>query len=366
MVINMKLKFIMKRGVSLLNYATIKHENSGLVQINLATCRNNDIDIIKGCLVVIMILYHCASVSSFSSLQVIKHYFHFIHTAFLLLTGIICGFYYFEPTKIITGKIHRGLLLRSAKLLTIFLLANVVFYSFGIGPSYSKLLEIVSDPRIFFQEFVIGVGDDIVAYEILYLISGVLFLSSFFSLFIHFKKISILLVIVFVCMPGMTPMYMAYGFAGILLGITIREKQKTKRLFVWDRLLPLFPFILLLIIYYGVPVKWSNIRYIDFIARVIETLIWFFSFLWIIKKINIHCVERNIVLLGRYTLFAYLFQMVCARVVYHLMMIVGVSDIFYYIFSLTLVGGLTLIAVIGLNFIINSFSTCNRLYKIIF
>lgn len=55
--------------------------------------RLENVDIIKGFLVITMIVYHCV-ISDNPELLRVKNSIPFIHSSFLIIAGFICGYHY--------------------------------------------------------------------------------------------------------------------------------------------------------------------------------------------------------------------------------------------------------------------------------
>ena len=104
--------------------------------------RNAEIDVIKGILVIIMIFYHCASVmlNANSKLTIVTNQLDFLHTAFLVLTGFLCGWYYAPSSSHEVKQIRKRLRLRAIKLIIIFVFLNVSLYLMELGCQTNHLL----------------------------------------------------------------------------------------------------------------------------------------------------------------------------------------------------------------------------------
>jgi uncharacterized membrane protein len=93
------------------------------------------LDLAKGILVILMILYHCASVASFSPkyfnyIDIITNKLWFISRAFLFLTGLICGLHYWPKLYEESFNIKKRIATRGLKLLSIFISCNIILFFF--------------------------------------------------------------------------------------------------------------------------------------------------------------------------------------------------------------------------------------------
>src|SRR5574340_615283 len=77
----------------------LKKQVRNMKILSAAGGRNADLDIVKGMLVFVMLTYHCASVIEGSGFwQIIRwipNQIAFIHFAFLILSGFLCGWHYY-------------------------------------------------------------------------------------------------------------------------------------------------------------------------------------------------------------------------------------------------------------------------------
>ena len=75
--------------------------------------RNDDIDIIKGFLVLIMIFFHCASMTMdiYPDLRIVPKILDWLHFGFILMSGFLCGWYYSPKVKIgVINSLSLGLI----------------------------------------------------------------------------------------------------------------------------------------------------------------------------------------------------------------------------------------------------------------
>ena len=329
--------------------------------------RNVELDIIKGLLVLIMLLYHCASVSAFLSLRVIMHKIDFIHYAFLAITGFLCGYHYHEAAQVTPIKVQRRLSIRALKILALFIFGNTIFWALGYGRSGLERIRALPDFGAVLRKFLLNVPDDLVAFEILYLIASFILLAA---VLIRFRTVSWLLtvaILIPIIMPGVPILFMAIGCAGMLVGILAQEGRLTFMEPRMCRWLWVFPVLLVLRITCFAPLsKWVFGNEVRLVLLSLETLIWFYSFIWIVERLTNRWFQSQIILLGRYTLFAYMFQMVFARLVYSILYRAGLKDFYYYGASLVLVGMATYLMTVALDGMRRLWLLSDKAYRVVF
>ncbi len=328
--------------------------------------RNVQLDVIKGGLVLVMLVYHCISVSSFASLRVVLNHIQFIHTAFLVMFGFLCGYHYYPSARIEPVKIRKKLLTRAIKILIIFLGGNVFFHLLGFGqPGMARLQAIPIAQRM--MEILLKVPGDILAFEILYLIAVFMFVAAFIISFPFTKLITCALILLPMVASNKLIYYNAFGCTGMLIGILVQERRLDGIARRFDRLLWLFP-ILLAIRHVSIP-DWESI--IPFQSGrmmfiLLETLLWFYSFLWAARLLSRPWLNEQVVLFGAYTLPAYIMQMVLARVTYVILNRAGFTNFSYCIFCVVIVMISTGVVVNGMDYLRRNWPVANRAYRLLF
>ena len=184
--------------------------------------RNDDIDIIKGMLVVTMVIYHCASMAktTYPELGSISNCLVFLHYAFLLITGFLCGWYYLPKLRTSPQAVRARLRLRAGKIIAVFMLMNLFLYSVGGTLSYEKLRNSANSFDNIMQNFILSVSGKLVAFQILFPIAIFLWIAS---LLLGRVSIPVMLsLIIFASIAGCfsgTIMFVAFGMVGMFFGI---------------------------------------------------------------------------------------------------------------------------------------------------
>ncbi len=329
--------------------------------------RNVELDVIKGMLVLVMLLYHCASASAFPSLRVLLRKIDFIHFAFMAITGFLLGYHYYKTVLLTPTKVQRRLFIRAGKILALFVMANTVFYALGYGRQGWERIRALPDIETVFRELFLKLPDDLVAFEILYLIACFILVATILIRFRTVKWLLLAVILVPIIMPGVPILFITLACVGMLVGILAQEgrlKCLELRMRQW---LWVFPVLLVLRVIFLPPMsQWISANEVKLVLLSMETVIWFYSFIWIIERLANKWIQSRIILLGRYTLFAYMFQVVCARVVHGILYRAGFEDVYYYGTSLFIVGVTLYFATVFLDRMRRSWPLGDRVYRAVF
>ncbi len=327
--------------------------------------RNLDLDIIKGFLVLVMLLYHCASISDFPSLHGVLRKIDFVHYAFLLITGFLCGYHYYPIVASTRRKVQMRLFSRGIKILALFACGNVAYHVLGYGSAELKDVPLQSKIAATFLVPFLG-GPDI-AFGILYLIALFLFGAGLIIGTSWVKWLISLVIILPVMVNRISLVFMAFGCAGMLVGILAREgRLKFLNSLIHHRLW-IFPLVLVPIVaFVPTPDRWHVGAKGPLLFFLLETPLWFFAGLWLIRQAGSQRIQQQIVLLGRYTLLAYILQMIVARLTFHVLYRAGFRDLTYYGLSLVIVGGTMWLAVLAVERMRMSGGLWDRAFKVVF
>jgi hypothetical protein len=327
--------------------------------------RNVELDIIKGFLVLVMLFYHCASISDLASLRIIMRKIDFIHYAFLIITGFLCGYHYYPIIGSTRGKVRARLLSRSIKLIIIFAVGNVAYYFLGYGHVDLGNVFIQSDLLVLFRSLLFRVPE--VAFEILYLISLFLFAVGLIISFSWAKWFLLSVFLLPAVVDSIPLLFMALGCAGMIIGMLVKDGYLDFLGPLIHRHLWIFPLVLTMIItLVPTPDRWHVGTKGPFLFFLLATPIWLFSGLWAIEQTCSRYVQKQVVLLGRYTLLAYILQVVFARVICHILFGIGFKDFTYYGISLTIAGVTTWMAVFSVDKMRTISSFWDRTYRVVF
>lgn len=341
--------------------------NQGIVKNVNSSRRNESLDIIKGGLVCVMLLYHSVSVSNFAELRVVTSRVDFIHYAFLLITGFLCGYHYHGVSHGRKEKVSQRLFVRASKLLAIFICTNIFYHAFGYGRGYLERLSSLRTPMDVIKEILVGIPGEFVAFEILYLIAAFLAVAAILIRFDSVKWMLGLMVLAPLMVEGLPILFIAFGCVGMLGGIFAQEGQLVYMEPIFRRFIWIFPLLLLgQMIFLSPFVNWQVANEWRLLFVTAETLVWSFTFLWLVDCVGNRWIKEQIILLGRYTLLAYIFQMVSARIVYVVLSGIGLKNFSYYGLSLILVTTLTWVVIICIERLRKSWREGDRIYRLVF
>jgi hypothetical protein len=329
--------------------------------------RNVDLDIVKGVLVLVMLLYHCASVSEDPSLKVILRKIDFIHYAFLAITGLLCGYHYHSAALVKPIEVQLRLLIRAGKLFGLFCFANTIYFSLGYARPGVERLRTLPSIWAVFRDVILRPPGDLVAFEVLCIIAGFIFLAA---ILIRVRSISWLLAAVVMTpmvIPGVQILFIAMGCAGMLVGILAQKGCLAFQEPLLSKWLWIFPVLLVLRIGF-VPslCMWVLSNRARLFLLSLEVLLWFCSAIWIVKRFMSARIQSKVVLLGRYTLFCYMFQMLCARFVHSIFGYTQLKSVYSYGISVIIVGMVTYLMTVAIDGIRKAWPSCDKAYRIVF
>jgi peptidoglycan/LPS O-acetylase OafA/YrhL len=94
--------------------------------------RDEALDWVKGALVVLMVIYHSLNYSPYTSVAFV--YIAFLPPSFIFLAGFLLTNSYFARYDLRDWRLHRRLIVRGAKLVLLFTALNVGLYFLALGP----------------------------------------------------------------------------------------------------------------------------------------------------------------------------------------------------------------------------------------
>ena len=261
-----------------------------------------------------MVVYHSASSSRDAQVNLgVTYAIPFIHGAFLAITGFLCGYHYWPMIHRSRETVVKRLFVRAAKLALLFAACNIALCVMGVGPQLGRLPVVLGDVRAVATNCIVGISGEYFSFEVLMYIAEFLCLAAMVA---RYSRVAhpILAVVVFlaVIVGGNTLLFLAFGAVGMEVGIAAGKGW----LLAYDRRLRKARIALLLflaastVIRSGYEPLVSNA--VKLPLRFIETILWFYVFVGFAGGWQ-WCVDR-LVILGKYTLFAYLFQMFVLRV----------------------------------------------------
>jgi len=308
----------------------------------LEQTRSQDIDLVKGGMVFIMILHHSASVSHGSDIisfaKELTTILSFTHTAFILISGYLIGWYYLPMSTKAPAKTRRRLFTRAVKLLLLLTASNLILYLSGMNNTY-ELKEGTYNFQIVMDDILLlrqrhGIS---VSFKVLYPISIVLLIGSLTIGRVKGEHVLLGGLLLFILAPLSITMKILIGILGLWAGELALSGSFSFYIALINRTRGL-PFMAFLPIY----VYHLQGTVINVLLLILETILWFTCITSLIKLLNNKQLFNIFALYGRYTLLGYLGQ-------------VFILKVCFSVFSRMQLGGIEV-------YILNIVSTCLILY----
>lgn len=265
------------------------------------------LDWLKGALVVFMVVYHAINYSGYRG--VAFRIMAFLPPSFILITGLLLTNSYLLRYKVTDPRLHQRLLIRGAKLILLFVALNVslvLLRGAGDGQALAALVELATRWR----EVCLAPSERIASSSILLSIGYVLLLASPLLLLHSIKSwllpvlAALLVVACTLAEWNQTLNYyvamMTFGVVGMCLGaIPLSTLERLAR--TWTLLLPAYGVYRLCSYFLGDP----------YLLQLIGTVVSLLVLLGLALRFSqTGLAYRQFVLLGRYSLFGYIFQLV--------------------------------------------------------
>ena len=117
-------------------------------------------DLIKGCLVVMMVVYHSASSSPNAQVNLsVTHAIPFVHGGFVVVTGFLCGFHYWPLIRRSREDVVKRLLVSAAKLALVFEGCNIDMGVAGIGQDMRRFAEDMGDMQDLVRNCILEISE---------------------------------------------------------------------------------------------------------------------------------------------------------------------------------------------------------------
>lgn len=291
------------------------------------------LDWLKGALVVFMVIYHSINYAGYSLAAF--RLMAFLPPSFILITGFLLTNSYLSRYEATDPRLHHRLLARGAKLVLLFVALNVclvLIRNLGDGQSVSALGELAKKWR----EIFIAPSERIASSSILLSIGYVLLVASPLLLLYWIKPwllpVLATLLVATCCFFewNRTLNYyfgmITFGIVGMCLG-TIPLGTLERFAHNWALLLPAYATYRLASYFF------SEIYPIQLVGTVL-TLSILFGLALVFSQAGL--AYRQCVLLGRYSLFGYIFQLVVLQVLRVALPMEDPTALFFTMLVLTL------------------------------
>jgi hypothetical protein len=289
--------------------------------------RNYAIDIVKGFMVEIMILYH--SIEYFiSPRHIVLKYIDFVTGSFVFLTGYILSNIYINKYASNVDQMYKRLMLRGLRILILFMFLNVLINSF-IEKSHKNMQQFGLNHffKNLYSIFVLGYKHHAV-FEILLPIAYVLITSGLLLKFLKKTNLIIFTIIVIFLYCTLSEhitflfLYLSIGLNGLALGyIKIETYQST-----FNKKKKIISFVLVLLYFCIISIFGKD----DFI--------YFFGILSVVSMIYIYSIDvnysnllyRTLIMFGQYSLISYLSQILFLQIMLKFSNILNYSIISFF------------------------------------
>jgi len=269
--------------------------------------RLTEIDIMKGLLLLMMLVYHNVAAADSNAIDIIQRKLPVISYAFLLMCGLVAGLHY-GPDRLTNGRHACRRLRRHAfKLSVLFVLLNAVLYSAGVlrVEALRPLLALGG----FVEHLLLEVDGAIFTCEVLLYLAAFLFLGSFCISFGAAAAICAASFAVVSCLPAESCHFIAFGFGGLALGMFLSPP----RFATVVNLCRQYGYIAVALLIAWVWIKTGKIslpvQTLSAALNCAEFLAWGAGAIWLCRASRISGLPSGLAFLGRYTLFGYLFQL---------------------------------------------------------
>jgi hypothetical protein len=253
-----------------------------------------------------------------------------------MISGYLCGWHYEPELRGNSTNIRKRLATRALQIFSVFLFLNIFLYSTGIALSIDRFLAEINSLGDIFSNFLLNVNGRLAAFEILYYIAMLLILVSIILGRFGITPLCIMILVMVLLGPscGLT-WFTTFGLTGLLGGILANRGYFVR---VWALLEQTYglPVMIVLLLYqicvYG---RWTiNGHRSSFVLYSFEIITWSLSCVFLLRLRFTKKVGNVVALLGRYTLFAYIFQMFLIRMNNLLLSRMNIAGLHSYIVNL--------------------------------
>lgn len=330
-----------------------------------APLRIVELDLTKGALVLLMLLYHWL-LYFFAQEGHFYRYLRFVTPSFIFITGFFVSNLYLTKYGVTNPKLPRRLANRGLKILALFISLNIAI-SLLIRDSYSG--QILFSPhnvlRVFLTGNIVIEGGKAAAFYILVPISYVLLFSAALVPLCRLSKyvfsIAGLLLIICVLISHLVDSRSAnlelttIGVLGAICGQLSIERIRN---FAAHS-----PSILIAYGFYLVAVTFWNVTFPLLVVGVFLSVLLLFAAATAFGASGV--VQQKIALVGQYSLFAYVAQIAILQILYRLLRTAGpIAEVRWFSVGAAFI--LMILSVVVLEHARAASITVNRLYRAVF
>jgi hypothetical protein len=346
---------------------TIDHASTASSSHEVTTRRDEHLDFIKGLLVIGMVMYHVAGIHTYHDItwpNTVQFYLDFVSGSWVFITGVIIAVYYGDTFSTSRGKTSVRLWIRGLKLLAIFITLNFLV-------SYFDLLNKNQEFTLVYVYTMLVPGTGAASFEVLVGISYVLLISPFILFLGYFGYLSaagIIITLVSIYTIGYKPpnnlWVVSCGAGGFLLGrlllLIIRAGMREKL----ESLIMLAVTLIAVLAYFSAKYYLEINKYHIFVyLSGITCILGFCYILHTLFRIP-HYLNEMLLLLGRYPLVGYIWQMVL--IVLWRMFQTRINAEYNYFFNLLVVTSLLVVSIAILKKAQQKSALVKKAYRLLF
>ncbi len=322
--------------------------------------RDLRLDFVKGVLVIVMVFYHTMNYF-IVGYDIVYTIIGFVSGSFLFISGFLIGYSYKPKFFLDKYGVVKRLIIRGFKILLLFTILNLLIHllvkknynntKFGIDIFINNLYSI----------YVVGSGK-VSSFEILVPIAYVLIISPLFLFLKQIKHFLLILITIIVIIQAFYPIvtdslsFVLIGLSGECIGLFTSEDVLKKLIRYKYINLGFLSAVIFIIIF-------LKINLIIYVIYIISMLKFFYDFP---VKIKSDVPSPVITLLGKYSLFCYISQIIFLQILnriiinkkfdlgYEFIIIFFITNIFLYFLCKKI------------EFLRNQLPFMNKLYKLAF
>ena len=326
--------------------------------------RLKSIDVIKGLLLLMMLVYHNAPKQVFPDLAIIQAALPVISYAFLFMCGLVAAIHYGSQSRRQAAVVRRQLWWRSLKLIRLFLLVNIFVYAAGLS-EVGTLKHLCSWSGIV-DNLILSVDGEMFASEILLYIAIFLLCVSLVLMLRPVLGACVGLLLLASIIPGCTIIYLGSGAAGLAIGLMAGQTRLNRVVGFCRHYGFVFPVLLVGYLLIGTYCLSFGFRSLTILSNAMELFLWSGICLWVCGLGSRRKLEAWMAWLGQYTLAGYLFQLPAIRGVQILTRSIPWDSSALFVANLLFSSVLTITFLVVVDRFRHRYVRLNHLYKMIF
>jgi peptidoglycan/LPS O-acetylase OafA/YrhL len=275
--------------------------------------RFTGLDLFKGLLVLIMVIYHAGSsgLASFPELSVFCNRVDPVHYAFLFLSGFLAGWHYAPRLADDAQAVRARLFKRTLKLALVCLSSTALLYALGFQYDWGTLADAFQAPLVTLSQLLLNLNGKLIAFEVLLYISFFLALAAMLLGRIPTWAVASLVPLLLLLRPwALNAYFVAFGFAGLVAGLLWENMKEYRRSWGAAACAGSVAMVILVQVFFD---EWTRFQILSGPAKGGLALLVICSWAGCAAALQrwnpLVRLNKWLVLLGRHTLFGYMLQM---------------------------------------------------------